>query len=105
MKSPEIALAEAALTWFVLRCIHEGEHKKKYLITHDNWQSGTGASMKREYRSIVRNAFLILKENAPESEVYKKAKIAWETYPVVYQNDYCSPRQVMPPMGAKTSKK
>jgi hypothetical protein len=83
MKTPEILLAEAALRWFVLQDIQKGENGQKLLATRDDWQSGTGASIKREYRSIVRNAMLILKKNAPESEVYQEAKTAWETYPTV----------------------
>lgn len=105
MKTPEILLAEAALTWFILQYIDTDKNGQKLLATHDDWQTKTGVSAKREYRSIVRNAMLILKRNAPESEVYQKAKTAWETYPVVYQDDYCRPRQIMPPMGAKTKAK
>jgi hypothetical protein len=105
MKTPGIILAEAALTWFVLHHIEQDENGQKLLATHDDWQSKTGANIKREYRSIVKNSMLILKQNAPESEVYQKAKTAWETYPAISQGDYCNPRQIMPPMGAKTNKK
>jgi hypothetical protein len=101
MKTPEILLAEATLTWFVLSGTMDDEWhgRGKVLATFDGWQIKEHAA--KLYCQMISNALKVLEQNTPKNKIYIKAKKIWETHYI----DIDILGETLPPMGAKTKSK